>query len=223
MLINPIQIFIQIHLFIHCRNFNPFRNSLPFTFLTQIKYFTLNTFKILARVAFFHIYKLNFTQHFSNIEYIFLFRISKSFSPFVLFYCRIKFQTRRKKKSKRTSQRKIQLRLSMCTRCLLTRSTRNSRLCIILARLSTHCTLLVELIRGWEEEGKNITHGIIKPGVVCVYIESLYVESWQKERKICCSMRNIWGCSEGKKRWMKFSGMAKARAYELTESFPLVI
>lgn len=60
LLINPIQIFIQIHLFIHCRNFNPFWNSLPFTFLTQIKYFTLNTFKILARVAFSHISKLNF-------------------------------------------------------------------------------------------------------------------------------------------------------------------
>ena len=60
LLINPIQIFIQIHLFIHCRNFNPFRNSLPFTFLTLIKYFTLNTFKILARVAFSHISKLNF-------------------------------------------------------------------------------------------------------------------------------------------------------------------
>lgn len=171
LLINPIQIFIQIHLFIHYRNFN-FWNSLPFTFLTQIKYFTLNTFKILARVAFFHIYKLNFTQHFSNIEYIFLFRISKSFSPFVVvFYYRIKFQTRRKKKSKRTSQRKIQLWLSMCTRCLLTSSTRNSRLCIILARLSTHCTLLVELIRGWEEEGKNIElHTELLNQALCVCI-----------------------------------------------------
>lgn len=106
LLINPIQIFIQIHLFIHCRNFNPFWNSLSFTFLTQIKYFTLNTFKILARVVFSHIYKLNFTQHFSNIEYIFLFRISKSFSPFVVFYYRIKFQTRRKKKIQKNQPKK---------------------------------------------------------------------------------------------------------------------
>lgn len=105
LLINPIQIFIQIHLFIHCRNFNPFWNSLPFTFLTQIKYFTLNTFKILARVAFFHISKLNFTQHFSNIEYIF-YRIPSLFLPSYCFIVESNFKLDEKKNPKEPAKEK---------------------------------------------------------------------------------------------------------------------
>lgn len=106
LLINPIQIFIQIHLFIHCRNFNPFRNSLPFTFLTQIKYFTLNTFKILARVAFFHIYKLNFTQYFSNIEYIFYFESPSLFLPSYCFIIESNFKLDEKKNPKEPAKEK---------------------------------------------------------------------------------------------------------------------
>lgn len=94
-----------------------------------------------------------------------------------------------KKKSKRIKQRKIQLWLSMCTRCLLT--LRRGTLVYL-----SHYTLVVELIRGWEEEGKNIElHMELLNLALCmyIYIYSLCVESWQKERKVCCSIRNIEG------------------------------
>lgn len=86
-------------------------------------------------------------------------------------------------------------------------------LCTILARISSHYTLVVELIRGWEEEGKNIeSHAELLNLALCIYIyihKEFVCRIVKEKKKESCSMRNIGGCNEGKKRWMKFSGMAK--------------